>query len=326
MKKYISAIITVFLVFNLQTYLSAKESYEKKEAKTSFEQFLPSKNFTAQDLKNLLSDNSSISLEKIFLPPIKKVNNADMPQQLFPEEDYYEVYKRVLTNPSSSSDFNLTKQDLTNSINNYKNKIVELLKNSYAFRSEKTKNPNTTLSDFINKIVNKNINLLAQYYKENPSLALYENQENTTQVNIKKHKDWSSDFLHQKMLIEIAALRVIEANLRYAKAGLTYDLALFDIISIARTSAIETQINFNNGILTFTIPQEAYKYIPFGTLKLVSRDTKFMTALQEIEKKKQNPAYDFASKTIKQRPSRAEDYTPPTPSVYDSPWGAGSVR
>ena len=107
MKKYISAIITVFLVFNLQTYLSAKESYEKKEAKTSFEQFLPSKNFTAQDLKNLLSDNSSISLEKIFLPPIKKVNNADMPQQLFPEEDYYEVYKRVLTNPSSSSDFNL---------------------------------------------------------------------------------------------------------------------------------------------------------------------------------------------------------------------------
>ena len=51
-----------------------------------------------------------------------------------------------------------------------------------------------------------------------------------------------------------------------------------------------------------------------------------MTALQEIEKKKQNPSYDFATKKDLSKPVRGHDYVPAKPSVYDSPYGAGSVR
>lgn len=75
MRKYLLTTLAVILALNSQTFLFAKESSKKTGSNASFEQFLPSKNFTAQDFKNLLSDNSSIALEKIFLVPTKKTTD-----------------------------------------------------------------------------------------------------------------------------------------------------------------------------------------------------------------------------------------------------------
>ena len=349
MKKYLTITTAVIFAVNAQTLLFAKDSSKKEVSDIAFEQLLNTKDFA-----NLLSDSSSIALEKILLSPEQRVYNdltkslsAENKEQVFKDNiykvnqkaaldesysealphAYYKIYTDVLANPSASADFNLTKPELTKVIQNYENKILELLRDNYAFKIEKNQNKNLTLSAYLNKIVNKNIALLDQYYKANPGISPYTNQDSATKVNIKAHKDWASAALHQEMLTQVAALRVIEANLKYAKAGFTYDLALFDIISISRLSERETQINFGNTGLTFNIPQEAYKYIPFGTKKLASRDTKYLNALQEIEKKKQNPNYDFATKRDTTKQGRGHDYDPTKqPSVYDSPWGAGSVR
>ena len=102
MKKYIITAIAATLAFNTQTFLFAKDSYEKKSANAAFEQFLPTKNFSAQDFKNLLSDNSFIALEKLFIAPAKKTTDNTATSQ----NNYYTIYQSVLANPSSSADFN----------------------------------------------------------------------------------------------------------------------------------------------------------------------------------------------------------------------------
>lgn len=323
MKKYLTIITVIIFTANAQTFLFAKDSSEKEVSNIAFEQYFNESKLNASNFKNLLSDTSFISLEKILLPPTKK-DYKDLTEAL--PGDYYKNYLDTVQNPNISPDFNLTETELSKVINDYKNKIINLLEDTYAFKIERNQNKKLTLSAYLNRIVNENISLLSQYVKANPGVKLYECKEEQNKVLIKAHKDWASSFKHQKMLTEVAALRVIETNLHYAKAGFTYDLALFDIISIARTSATETEVHFNNRDLTFTMPKEAYLYVPFGTLKLVSRDGKFITALQEIEKKKRNPNYDFATKKDSSKPTRGQDYDPAKPSVYESPYGAGSVR
>lgn len=329
MRKYLLTTLAVILALNSQTFLFAKESSKKTGSNASFEQFLPSKNFTAQDFKNLLSDNSSIALEKIFLVPTKKTTDNTYIKNTS-QDNYYKTYQSILANPSASADFNLTKPELENLISNYKNKIVKLLKESPLFVNAKAKRADITLADFIAKRVNVNLTLLTKYYGATGT-TLYTPQESTNLVNIKHHKDWPSDFLHQKMLIEVAALRVIEATLNSYNKNHTaistkdFELALFDIVSISRTSRTETNIKFDNGVLYFNLSQDAYKYVPFGTMELVNRDAKFMTALEEIAKKRNNPSYDFTTKKVQPLPERGGNEKP-TPSVYDSPYGAGSVR
>lgn len=314
MKKYLTITTAIIFAVSAQTLVFAKDSSKIEAAEIAFEQLLSKK-----DLANLLSDSGAIALEKILLP-------SENPQKSF--KDNYDLYEKIVADPNKSPDFNLSKQELNKIINGYQENIIKLLEDTYAFKIEKRNNPELTLSKYLNKVVNKNITLLSHYYKANQNIALYDiNKEQPMSVTIKEHKDWPSSALHQKMLVKVAALRVIEANLKYAKAGLTYDLALFDIISIARTSKTETNIKFNNGVLDFTLPQEVYKYVPFGTKKLVSRDENFMTALQEIQKKKQNPKYDFATKRDASKQGRGQDYDPTKqPSIYDSPMGPGSVR
>ncbi len=323
MRKYLLTTLAVILALNSQTFLFAKESSKKTGSNASFEQFLPSKNFTAQDFKNLLSDNSSIALEKLSIAPAKKTNDAV-------EDDYYKTYQNVLASPSSSADFNLTKPELENLIKEYQNKIIKMLEESTLFKNAKEKVKNLTLADFIARRVNVNLTYLITYYSE-VGLSLYTPQANTNSVNIKSHKDWSSDSLHQKMLIEIAALRVIEANLNSCNKNHTatstkeFELALFDIVSLSREKPTETNVKFADGALYFNLSQDAYKYVPLGTLELINRDSKFMTALKEIVKKRNNPYYDFKTKKVQPLPERGENGKP-TPSVYDSPYGAGSVR
>ena len=353
MKKYLTIMTVIIFAANAQTFLFAKDSSKKEVSDIAFEQYLNESKLNSSDFKNLLSDTSFISLEKLLLSPSQKAYN-DLTEAL-PEQNqaqafesnikkvnlkaasdssysqalpdaYYKIYLDIVKNPNTSPDFNLTEKELSKVISDYKNKIINLLENTYAFKIEKNQNKKLTLSAYLNRIVNENISLLGQYVKANPGVKLYECKEEQNKTLIKTHKDWASAFKHQKMLIEVASLRVIEANLHYAKAGFTYDLALFDIISIARTSATETEVHFNNRELTFTMPKEAYLYVPFGTLKLVSRDAKFMTALQEIEKKKRNPNYDFATKKDSSKPTRGQDYTPAKSSVYQSPYGAGSIK
>lgn len=352
MRKYLIITAVIFLALNSQTLVFAAGSSSKGKSVSSFEELYDGK-FNTKDFANLLSDTSFITLEKLLQSPTQKIYN-DLTKDLskankakifeqniakaeqkaandasyaqFLPDAYYKIYQEVLANPNSSTDFNFTKPELTRIIHNHEKKVIELLSESYAFKIEKNNNQDLTLSDFIGKQVNANINLLGQYYKANPSVALYTNQEGPIKINIKHCEAWSSDALHQEMLIKIAALRVIVSNLIHAKGGITYDLTLFDIISIARKSQKETDVHFNNNSLVFNLPKEAYNYIPFGTLKLVNRDAKFMTALQEIEKKKQNPSYDFATKKDLSKPVRGQDYVPAKPSVYESPYGAGSVR
>lgn len=308
MRKYLITVVAVILALNSQTFLFAAGS----------------KGFT-----NSLSDTSFITLKRLLKSPDQGIYNAlakdlsDINLAPIAPGDFYKIYTNVLANPSASTDFDLTQAQLKEVIKKYENSIITSLRNTYAFQIEKRQNPNLTLSDFINNLVNKNINLLGQYYKANPNVTLYDiNKEKSMSVNIQANKEWPNAAYHQELLIKAAALRVIAANLSKAKAGITYDLALFDIISVSRTSKTEINVHFNNGALSFALPKEAYKYVPFGTLKLVERDTKFMTALQEVEKKKQNPNYNFSIK----RDRRGRDYIPPEPSVYDSPFGAGSVR
>ncbi len=313
MKKYLTITTAVIFAVSAQTLGFAKDSSKIEAAEIAFEQLLSKK-----DLASLLSDSGAIALEKILLP-------SENTQKSF--KDHYDLYEKIVANPNISPDFNLSKQELNKIINGYQENIIKLLEDTYAFKIEKRNNPKLTLSNYLDKVVNKNIALLSQYYKANPNIALYDiNKESPMIVNIKEHKEWPNAAYHQELLVKAAALRVIEANLKNAKAGLTYDLALFDIISIARTSKNETTIKFNNGVLNFTLPQEVYKYVPFGTKKLVSRDEKFMTALQEIQTKKQHPGYDFATKRDSSRPVRGQDYVPPQPDIYDSPMGLGSVR
>lgn len=349
MKTYLKIIVAVVFAVNAQAVLFAKEA-SKEEVATNFEQLLNTKDFA-----NLLSDSGSIALEKILLSPEERVYN-DLTKSLSAEnkaktfeanidrvnkkastdikyaqampDAYYKLYTDIVASPSISPDFNLTMPQLRKLIYEYQNKIIDLLKDTYAFKIEKKNNQNLTLSTYINKVVNKNIALLGQYYKANPAIPLYDiNKEKPLPVNIKSHEEWLNPEYHQELLIKIAALRFIEASLKVAKAGYTYDFALFDIISLARESKTQTQVSFNNGVLTLTLPQEAYKYIPFGTKQLVSRDAKFITALQEIEKKKQNPNYDFATKRDATKQGRSHDYDPTKqPSIYDSPWGSGSIR
>lgn len=349
MKKYLTITTAIIFAVNAQTLLFAKDSSKTEVSDIAFEQLLNTKDFA-----NLLSDNSSIALEKILLSPEQRAYNdltksllgadkaklfevnilnvnkkaiEDMKYAQALPDAYYKIYKDILANPNISADFNLTKPELSKVIQTYEDKIVNLLNSAYSFKIEANQNRNLTLSAYLNKVINRNIALLAQYHKENSNVKPYTNQDSATKVNIKEHKDWHNPALHQEMLIKAAALRVIEANLKAAKTGLTYDLALFDIISISRLSEKETQINFGNTGLTLNIPQEAYKYIPFGTKKLVIRDADFITALQELEKKKQNPNYDFATKRDTTKQGRGHDYDPTKqPSIYDSPWGSGSVR
>ncbi len=353
MKKYLTLTTAVILAVSAQTLGFAKDASKTDAADIAFEQLLSTK-----DLANLLSDSSSISLEKILLSPEERVYN-DLTKSLNEaakaqnfkaninavnkkaEEDgkyaqavpsaYYKMYTDIVANPNISPDFNLNMQQLRQVIYEYQNNIVKLLEDTYAFKIEKRNNPKLTLSDYLDKVVNNNITLLGQYYRANPKVALYDvNKERLMLVSIKEHKEWLSKEYHQELLVKAAALRVIEANLKYAKAGLTYDLALFDMISIARKSKTETQVKFNEEssyVVDFVVPQEAYKYIPFATKQLVNRDEKFMTALQEVQKKKQNPNYDFKTKKDSSRPARGQDYDPTKqPSIYDSPWGSGSVR
>ena len=354
MKKYLIITLAVLFAVNAQTFLFAKESSKKEASDIAFGQFLNESKLNAKNFKNLLSDTSFISLEKLLLSPTQRAYNdltETLPQtnkaQVFKEnidkvnkkaaadasygqalpDAYYKIYLNIVANPSTSPDFNLTKPELTKVIETYEDKILNLLRETYAFKIEKNANPKLTLFQFLNKIVRDNIKLLSQYYKANPGIALYTvNDEKPTPVNIKAHKAWQSAALHQEMLIKLAALRVIESNLKYSKAGFSYDLALFDIISISRKDKMETAVSFNGEALMFIFPLDAYKYIPFGTLKLVRRDAKFITALQEIEKKKQNPNYNFATKKDSYIPIRGQDYVPAKPSVYDSPYGLGSVR
>ena len=319
MRKYIITTLAVILALNSQTFLFAKESYKQKGSNASFEKFLPSKKFTAQDFKNLLHDNSSIALEKIFIAPAKKAtaNTATS------ENNYYTIYQSVLANPSSSADFNLTKPELDKLISEYQNKIIKQLKESAPFINAKAKKADLTLADFIARRLNVNLTFLTTYY-DTVGLSLYVPQTSTNSVNIKSHKDWSDDSLHQKMLIEIAALRVIEQNLKTDNLY-NYELALFDIVSLSRASQTENNIKFANSALYFNLPQDAYKYVPFNTLKLVSRDAKFLTALEEIVKKRNNPYYDFKTKKAQPLPERGGN-DKSTPSYYDSPYGSGSVR
>lgn len=353
MKKYLIITLAVLFAANVQTFLFAKESSKKEGSDIAFGQFLNENKLNAKDFKNLLSDTSFISLEKLLLSPTQRAYNdltETLPQtnkaQAFKEnidkvnkkaaddasygqvlpDAYYKIYLDTVANPSSSPDFNLIEPDLTNAIETYEDKIIDLLRENYAFKFENKTNPRLTLFQFFNKAVNDNIKLLIQYYKANPGIALYTNEEKPTPINIKAHKAWQSAALHQEMLIKIAALRVIESNLKYSKGGFSYDLALFDIISLSRKNRLETTVSFNNDILMFIFPQDTYKYIPFETLKLVRRDAKFITALQEIEKKKQNPNYNFATKKDSYIPIRGQDYVPAKPSVYESPYGSGSVR
>lgn len=361
MKKYFILTTAIILAVNSQTFLFAKDS-SKKVSNTGFEQYLTN---DIKDLKNLLSDSSAISLEKILLSPVQKTyndltknTNGANREQIFQTninkakelasldvdyanslpEAYYRIYKEVLANPNTSRDFNLTPTEINNLIANYTKSIFTYMKEDLAFKEKQKANPNLSFEEIFSNLISEDINLLEKYYSAN-NLSHFLSLESFDETVVKPSEKWNNAALHQKKLIQLAALRVIEADLSCYKQNYRYELARFDFISILINAKTDTKILLGDKDLLIT--KSAYKYVPFNPGKLTSRNNKFITSLQEINKKKQNPSYDFAPKNTVSQPSQnnksqnkktthqtqlSRDYEPPVPSVYDSPWGAGSVR
>lgn len=361
MKKYFILTTAIILAVNSQTFLFAKDS-SKKVSNAGFEQYLTN---DMKGLKNLLSDSSAISLEKILLSPaqkayndlIKNTNGANK-EQIFQTnidkakelasldvdyanslpEAYYKIYKEVLANPNTSRDFNLKPTEINSFIANYTKSIFTYMKEDKAFKEKQKANPNLSFEEIFSSLVSKDIKLLEKYYSAN-NLSHFLSLESFDETVVKQSEKWNNAALHQKKLIQLAALRVIEADLSCYKQNYRYELARFDFISILINAKTDTKILLGDKDLLIT--KGAYKYVPFNPGKLTSRNNKFITSLQEINKKKQNPSYDFAPKNTVSQPSQnnnsqnkkithqtqlSRDYEPPVPSVYDSPWGAGSVR
>ena len=350
MNKYLINTLAVILAVNTQTFLFAKDSPKKTGLGVSFEQLLPDSKLNTTDIKNLLSDNSSITLEKILLTPTQRAYNnltkfipgADKfktfetnkmkanKEASFDEsyaqalpEAYYKIYEDTIANPSVSPDFNLTPQELTNLKNKYINDITARMQRGSAYIYERQKNITLSFAEIFSNMVKDDILLLSKYYKAN-NLGTFESLKSISFTVTKSNKSWTDENKHYKELIALAALRVIDANLAYSKMPYALEMARFDIISLFMNNDTDTQIKFGNNIIKF--PVNSYKDVPFVLGGLAQRYKRYITALEEIIKKKQNPAYDFATKKNGSYPKRGEDYNPPAPSYYESPYGSGSVR
>ncbi len=345
MKRYLNIITAVFLVINAQTFLFAAESAQKNSAQ-AFEQFLPTNNL--KDFKDKLSDDSFISLEKILLSPTEQAYNELMKldpkkdKSLSFKENLQKAYKRaqvdaayakilpdvlhriylgVVANPSSSADFNLTLQEIKVEMAEYSDKIINMLKKDINFIRENKKD--SSFAKTFNQLLEKDINLINQYRKAIRNNHDYNGQDIEMKINIKPSETWTNNVWHQEFLIKLAALRYIEANLRYSKSSFKYELARFDIISLFTKSKKNTTINFLVNV--FVLPENSYKIIPLNPGYLAEREQNFITSLEEIAKKKQNSSYDFITKKNTSQ-KRSQDYKKPEPSPYESPYGSGSVR
>lgn len=341
MKKYLIAALTGFLVVNMQTLMFALESAKDMNSYASFEQYLPNSQMDIKGFDALLSDNDSITLEKILLSPaersyndltkylsgtnkaqifqenINRVNQTALTDAAYAQslpDSFYKIYTDVLANPNASADFYLTPQEMEKNISHFVSTIFKY------FETERTllKEQDTPLYQLFNILVQKEIKLLEEYYTQN-NLNLFLSVENPHKVIVKQSSAWRDSALHQKKLIQLAALRAINAYLLFGKQNYKYELARFDLISIFMNAKTDTSI-----LLDLQIPTGAYKYVPFNPGQLVSRNEKFIIALGEIAKKKN---YQYTSTpTNNPSPKRGEDSAPVKPSVYESPYGAGSVR
>ena len=338
MKKYLIVAIAVISAFTSQTYLFAKDSYNK--VSSSFEQFLPDSKMDIKGFDNLLSDSDSITLEKILLSPaersyndltkyvsgankaqifqenINRVNQTALTDAAYAQslpDSFYKIYTDVLANPNASADFYLTPQEMEKNISHFVSTIFKYFETERTLLKEQD-----TPHQLFNILVQKEIKLLEEYYTQN-NLNLFLSVENPHKVIVKQSSAWSDSALHQKKLIQLAALRAINAYLLFGKQNYKYELARFDLISIFMNAKTDTSI-----LLDLQIPTGAYKYVPFNPGQLVSRNEKFIIALGEIAKKKN---YQYTSTpTNNPLPKRGEDSAPVKPSVYESPYGAGSVR
>lgn len=339
MKKYLIVAIAVISAFTSQTYLFAKDSYNK--VSSSFEQYLPNSQMDIKGFDNLLSDSDSITLEKILLSPaersyndltkylsgtnkaqifqenINRVNQTALTDAAYAQslpDSYYKIYKEVLANPSASADFNLSPAEMEKNISRFILNILGHIETEGILLKEQA----LSVNQLFNNLTGKDIKLLEEYYTQN-NLNLFLSVENPHKVIVKQSSAWRDSALHQKKLIQLAALRAINAYLLFGKQNYKYELARFDLISIFMNAKTDTRI-----LLDLQIPTGAYKYVPFNPGQLVSRNEKFIIALGEIAKKKN---YQYTSTpTNTPSPKRGEDSAPVKPSVYESPYGAGSVR
>lgn len=348
MKKYISTIIVFAFALNMQTYLFAADTFKKGNSALNFESFLPSSELNISDFKDKLIDNDFIILDKILLPLEEKAYNDLMTfdpsknkAQAFKEnlkkaytraqidaayakilpDVLHRIYLSVINNPSSSADFDLTPQEIKIEIAEYSNKIITLFKKDINFIRENKKG--SSFAKTFSIILEKDINLLNQYRKAVQNFSYYSKTDFETKINIKQSKAWTNNTWHQEFLIQLAALRYIEANLKYSKSTFKYELARFDIISLYTKSKKNTSINFLDN--TFVVSEDFYKFVPLHPGYLADREQKFITALEEIVKKKQNNSYDFITKK-NTAPRRGEEPAKTQPSPYESPYGSGSVR
>lgn len=339
MRKYLIISLAVLFAANAQTVLFARELSKTVSSMPSLEEFLLSDNFDTKGLRDKLSDSDSIALEKVLLSPAQIVYNdltknitASNKAQIFQAnieranklasldvnyanslpQAYYKIYQEVLANPSASADFNLTSGEISNLINKYTKSIITYFKRDKAFIKEQKAKTSLSFVEVFNTLVKQDVSLLSEYYAAN-NLNHFSSIEN-----------YFGESLHHKKLIQLAALRVIEADLLFDKHLYSQELARFDFISLLINAKTDTKILFDNEDLLIT--KGTYKYVPFNPGRLVSRTPQFIISLQEIEKKKQNPSYNFATKKSTPQTHLSRDYEPPAPSVYDSPWGAGSVR
>lgn len=342
MKKYLIVAIAVISALTSQTYLFAKDSYNK--VSSSFEQFLPDSQMDIKGFDNLLNDSDSITLEKILLSPAersyndltkyvsgtnkaqifqeninlvnqKALTDADYAQSL--PDAYYKIYKEVLANPSASADFNLSPVEMEKNISRFILNILGHIETEGILLNEHV----ISVNRLFNNLTGKDIKMLEEYYTQN-NLKRFLSLGNPREVNIKQSPSWSNSALHQKKLIQLAALRAVNAYLLFSKQNYKYELARFDLISIFMKAKTDTNILYGN--MDLQIPAGAYKFVPFNPGQLVSRNEKFIIALGEIAKKKN---YQYTSTpTNNPSPKRGEDSAPVKPSVYESPYGAGSVR